>query len=55
MVRKLYGTHGMGYYRYDRRFLNYAMPQCWFSAMMAQMPEDVSIPLLDIPMSSFLR
>ena len=28
-------------------FFNYAMPQCWFSAMMAQMPEDVSIPLLD--------
>ena len=28
-------------------FFNYAMPQCWFSAMMAQMPEDVSISLLD--------
>ena len=28
-------------------FFNYAMPHCWFSAMMAQMPEDVSIPLLD--------
>lgn len=23
------------------------MPHCWFAAMMAQMPEDVSIPLLD--------
>lgn len=28
-------------------FFNYGMPHCWFSAMMAQMPEDVSIPLLD--------
>lgn len=28
-------------------FFNYAMPHCWFSAMMFQMPEDVSIPLLD--------
>ena len=29
-------------------FFNYAMPQCWFSAMLSQgMPEDVSIPLLE--------
>lgn len=28
-------------------FFNYAMPHCWFSAMMFQMPEDVSIPLLN--------
>lgn len=28
-------------------FFNYAMPHCWFSAMMFQMPEDVSVPLLD--------
>ena len=28
-------------------FFSYAMPQCWFSAMLSQgMPEDVSIPLL---------
>ena len=28
-------------------FFNYAMPHCWFSAMLFQMPQDVSIPLLD--------
>ena len=28
-------------------FFNYGMPHCWFSAMLAQMPQDVSIPLLD--------
>jgi nickel transport system substrate-binding protein len=27
-------------------FYNYAMPHCWYSAMIAQMPQDVSIPLL---------
>lgn len=27
-------------------FYNYAMPHCWYSAMMAQMPQDVSIPLM---------
>ena len=28
-------------------FYHYAMPHCWFSAMMFQMPQDVSIPLLE--------
>lgn len=28
-------------------FYNYATPHCWYSAMMAQMPQDVSIPLLE--------
>ncbi|MDD3415027.1 MAG: ABC transporter substrate-binding protein [Lachnospiraceae bacterium] len=28
-------------------FYNYAMPHCWYSAMLAQMPQDVSIPLLE--------
>lgn len=28
-------------------FYNYAMPHCWYSAMQAQMPQDVSIPLLE--------
>lgn len=28
-------------------FFNYAMPHCWYSAMLFQMPQDVSIPLLE--------
>lgn len=28
-------------------FYNYAMPHCWYSPMLAQMPQDVSIPLME--------